>query len=232
MATIPFIWLGSRRSRKHPIGSKGRLLDVARSRGLPVPNGGILLDDLYRLLLAEQVIERRNGRISTPDSTWLHETLLAGIHFPRLDKPTAVRAAFATPDGDDAGLVALCPAQLHVDFADAQATSAALCAVWSAALAHEQDLRRDVLVMEMVTAQMTGTAVTHATNKTDTAAPANEDVLDLPRLRNWQRPAADLPPFAQRLQQLLRGVRRTFGPSNREISWVDDGQICWLIRIR
>jgi hypothetical protein len=35
----------------------------------------------------------------------------------------------------------------------------------------------------------------------------------------------------QRLQQLLRGVRRTFGQGNWQIDWLDDGRICWLIQI-
>jgi len=230
MATIPFIWLGARRSRKVPIGSKGRLLDVAASRGLPVPNGGILLDELYQLLRAERVIVQQDGRIITPDPAWLHETLYTDIHFPRLDKAAAVRAAFATQQGDDPG-AALFPGVLHVNVGDAPAMSAALCAVWSAALAHGGALRRDVLVMEMVAAQCAGTAVTHPAQKTDTVTLSDGGAMILPRLRRWQRPSTDLPPFAQRLQQLLRGTRRTFGPGDWQISWADDGLVCWLIQI-
>ena len=69
-------------------------------------------------------------------------------------------------------------------------------------------------------------------------APADEITLrsgdetslsTLPRLTGWQTPDPDLPPFARRVQMLLRGARRTFGPGMWQIEWIDDGQICYLV---
>lgn len=221
MAVTPFIWLGAKRTRKHPVSDKGKLLDIAASRGLPVPNGGILLHELYQLLLTEGVIVLHEQRVTVADPTWLHETLHTGARFPRLGKPVAVRAAFA-PGSEHV------PARLDVDFDNPQALSNSLCAIWSAAA---PAARRDVLVMEMVTRQVAGTAVTDPTQPHD--AIHSEHTFTIPQLTGWQRPTASLPSYAQRLQQLLRGVRRTFGPTAPwRIEWVDDGAICWLVQIQ
>jgi hypothetical protein len=53
----------------------------------------------------------------------------------------------------------------------------------------------------------------------------------LPLLGWGKRPLASLPPFARRLQQLLRGVRRALGDGNWEITWLDDGRDCWLVQV-
>lgn len=221
----PFIWLGSGRAKKWGVAAKGRLLDEAAKAGLPVPPGAILLDELFQLLLNEGVVMMENGRIIAFDPVWLHETLYQSVRFPRLDKPVAVRSARA----------AAAPPPLGVDFTDPVQLSCSLCEVWS--LLDGQ--RRDVLVMEMVDGDAAGTAastgstqaVTHS-NEIDSIHIANGPALTLPQLRRWQRPAPDQPPHLQRLQQLLRGVRRTFGSKEWHIDWLDDGRICWLIQIQ
>jgi hypothetical protein len=226
----PFVWLGSGRAKKWGVAAKGRLLDEAAKAGLPVPPGAILLDELFQLLLNEGVVMMENGRITAPDPVWLHETLYQSVRFPRLDKPVAVRSASA----------AAAAPELGVDFTDPAQLSHSLCEVWSLL----DDRRRDVLVMEMVGKDTAGTAastehaevsaqaVTHSQNETDAVPVANNPPLALPRLRRWQRPAPDQPPHLQRLQQLLRGVRHTFGSGEWHIDWLDDGRICWLIQIR
>ena len=63
--------------------------------------------------------------------------------------------------------------------------------------------------------------------------------LLLPQLQAGEWPTST-EPFARRLQLLLRGVRRTFGPGNSatdwrgdwDIEWADDGEVCWLVQIR
>ncbi|MCB8968833.1 MAG: hypothetical protein H6660_18280 [Ardenticatenaceae bacterium] len=225
MAAATFIWLGSRRSRKHPLHDKGKLLDIATSRGLPVPNGGILLHELYALLLQEGVIQWGQEFLVVSDPDWLCEIFYNEIRFPRLANPVAVRTAFAS--GETA------VSQLNIDFQNPTALANSLCAVWSAA-APANETRRDVLVMEMVPRQTTGTAVTCTTQPHDTVQfqQANTTAsLELPKLSGWKRPSPDIPPFAQRLQQLLRGVRRTFGPADWQIEWADDGKICWLLQV-
>lgn len=222
----PFVWLGSGRAKKWDVAAKGQLLDEAAKARLPVPPGAILLDELFQLLLNEGVVMKENRRITAPDPVWLHETLYQSVRFPRLDKPVAVRSANA----------AAAAPQLGVDFTDPVQLSHSLCEVWSLL----NGRRRDVLVMEMVgrdaagTAALTGSAqaATHSQNETDAVHIANNPPLALPHLRRWQRPAPDQPPHLQRLQQLLRGVRRTFGPGEWHIDWLDDGRICWLIQIR
>ncbi len=244
MAKPTFIWLGSRRSRKHPLGNKGKLLDIAASRGLPVPNGGILLHEFYQLLLDEGVIMVAGGQVRVPDPEWLHEILYQEVRFPTLNKPVAVRSAFAAEDRPEASLAGYFHSALHVDFQQPRAMAISLAAVWASALQRPGDFRRDVLVLEMVDAQVSGVAFTEQDFQDDlvnfTSGTAEKlvggqvsgETLRLPKLRRWERPNPDAPPFARRLQQLLRGVRRTFGQRNWDIEWADDGQTCWLIQVR
>ncbi len=212
----PFIWLGSGRAKKWDVAAKGRHLDEAAKAGLPVPPGAILLDELFQLLLDEGVVVMDNGRITAPAPNWLHETLYQSVRFPHLDKLAAVRSTHT----------AAARPQLNVDFTDPAQLSHSLCELWS-----QLTGRRDVLVMEMREMKVLGTAVPSHTNEHDTVQIPNKPPLSLPQLNRWQRPAADLPPHLQRLQQLLRGVRRTFGQGEWQIDWLDDGRICWLIQI-
>jgi hypothetical protein len=53
----------------------------------------------------------------------------------------------------------------------------------------------------------------------------------LEKIGAFQRASANKPPFARRLQKLLRGVRRSFGKGDWRIDWVDDGEICRLLQI-
>lgn len=215
----PFIWLGSGRAKKWAVSEKGRWLDQAAKSGLPVPAGAILLDEFYQLLLAEGVIGLENGRVHATNPAWLHETLYESVRFPRLDNPVAVRTATATVTSP----------QLDVNFNEPGQLVHALCAVWSPFTTQ----RRDVLVMEMINDSAAGTAVTGANSDYDTLH--DNDVPEpiiLPQLGRWKRPAASLPPHQQRLQMLLRGVRRTFGQGQWWIDWVDDGRICWLLQIQ
>lgn len=211
-----FIWLGSGRSRKWDVGAKAQYLDQAAQAGLPVPAGAILLDEFFQLALAEGVIVAgEHGAFTAPDPQWLSETLFEGVRLPHLGKPAAVRAAVP--------LTGYVP-RLTVDLNDPVELSRSLCTVWS--LAAQGEARRDVLIMAMVTGDEAGTAVSHHTTKTDQIPPFN-----LVQLGAWQRPSKALPPHVQRLQQLLRGIRRTFGARNWVVDWVDDGRICWLLQI-
>ncbi len=244
MSKTPFIWLGSRRSRKYPLGNKARLLDIAASRGLPVPNGGILLHELYTLLLQEGVICQAGNQIVCSDPQWLYEIFFEEVRFPRLGRPTAVRSAFAAEDGTSKSMAGYFHSRLHVNLNDPDALSAALCDVWSSALRHEGGFRRDLLIMEMVDAQVAGVAFTEQAYQDDlvnfadgtadrlVSGQVTGETLTLTKLAGWERPSANLPPFAQRLQQLLRGVRRTFGKGDWDVEWADDGQVCWLVQVR
>ncbi len=95
MRQSPFIWLGSGRTRRRNVARKGSLLDQAARSGLPVPRGGILLDDFYRICLENGVVEEVAGAVAVPDPEWLHEVLYGEVRFPRLEKLVAVRSASA-----------------------------------------------------------------------------------------------------------------------------------------
>jgi len=229
----PFLWLGANRARKWPVGDKARLLDKAASAGLPVPPGGILLDELFVLLVDEGVVTEREGVVTAVSDSWLAETLYEGVHFPRLTVPLIVRAAFSLAGAAQFADPLFAP-QRSVQPADPAQLAQALCRVWSSARG-PVGLRRDVLLTEMVAVEIGGTAVTdgnapdHVICHPPGTAPTP---LELPLLGRFARPDSSLPPFARRLQMLLRGVRRTFGAGNWQVDWLDDGRICWLIQIR
>ena len=212
MAEFPFIWLGSGRAKKRGIAEKGRLLDQAAKAGLPVPIGGILQDAFVQICLDAEVIGAANGRYTIPDPDWLFEVLYQDVHFPMLDGLISVRGAGK--------------AALNIDPTDPDQLAKALMDVWNAI---PTDQPRDLLLMQMVEGEVAGTAVNHPQKSATMTTPT--DTLDLPPLRFWQRPSASLPPYAQRLQKLLRGLRRTFGDENWQIEWLDDGEICWLMQM-
>ncbi len=245
----PFIWLGSGRTRKWAVSEKVRLLDQAAGAGLPVPPGAVLLDEFLHWVIAEGVVvEGKNtpaGSFSTPDPVWLAEALYNGIHFPQPDNPVAVYAAFSKTEGDlpvDHRLLAdespqeqARPHFLEVDFADPVQLAESLCRVWSSALPEVQ--RKDILIMEMIQTEIGGGALIRKAELIDEVTAATKTAVSptthrLPQLRAWQRPQADLPAYFQRLQKLLRGVRRTFGKGDWQIEWADDDRICWLLQVK
>lgn len=234
MRKSPFIWLGSGRTRKRKVGRKGRLLDQAARSGLPVPYGGILLDDFYRICLLEGLAESVDGAVVIPDPVWLHEVLFRDVHFPRLKKFAAVRPAAAIPAGKSYPITI---ARLGVDFREPVQVAEALREVWSAMIRLNSEQPLDVLVMEMVAIQTAGEAMS-ALGSTKDQINVNMGVdgelygsFTLEKIGAFQRVSADKPPFARRLQKLLRGVRRSFGKGDWRIDWADDGEICRILQI-
>lgn len=223
MAQTFFVWLGSNRARKQGMAETGVLLDRAARARLPVPTGGILLASFYEGLVADGLVVEANGRITCPDPSLLHESLYQTVRFPPLDKPVAVRPLFTVTSHHFA-------LPCNVQFTNPTELSRSLCEVYSAAGEQPESVRRDVLVMEMVKAVGAGTAVTNTSQSTDTLTYA-EQSLSLPQLGIFQSASADLPPFAQRVQMLLRGVRRTFGKGTWRVNWADDGQVCWILEL-
>ncbi len=231
MRQFPFVWLGSGRAHKRHVGNKGVWLDAATRARLPVPNGGILQDEFYQLALEEGVAELQDGQIDIPDPEWMHSVLFRDVRFPRLDKPVIIRHIFAQPEHDLHGDGRF-PAASNINIKDPTQLSAALARLWNAATVLDAGCRRDLLVMVYIQPLMAGTAVISEAIETDTIQLADSHTqISLPRLARFQRPDRDLPPFAQRLQRLLDGVRRTFGKGDWAIKWIDDGNICWLVRI-
>ena len=236
MKKTPFIWLGANRARKWPVGEKALLLDKAASAGLPVPSGAILLDELFHVFLEAGVISVQETAVTNFDSDWLFESLYDGIRFPRFDQPMVVRAAFSTIAHEQRPVMSA--AKFDVDMNDPDELARALCNVWSVSPHSEIAFRRDVLVMEMVAAGavvstevVNGTAVTDSESTTDQIT-IQDNSLELPQLTGFfPRTDSSLPSYAQRLQKLLRGIRRTFGQGSWQIDWLDDGEICWVMKV-
>ncbi|MBX3059064.1 MAG: hypothetical protein KF770_21560 [Anaerolineae bacterium] len=222
MALYHFAWLGSKRAKKNGVTEKGWRLDLAARAGLPVPNGGILLDNFYWLAVHEEVVQMVDGRPIIPAPPALYDLLYTAVRFPQLDKPCLIRPLFTGVD------TAVSP-QFAVPMADPAAVAAALGQLWQAA-PPDETTRHDLLVQEMVAIEVEGTAVTISGHPTDAVAYLDK-TIDLPQLTGWQRPAPALPGHLRRLQQLLRGVRRTFGSGMWQVQWMDDGRVCWLLHI-
>ncbi len=234
MRKTPFIWLGSGRTRKRTVAHKGKLLDQAARSGLPVPAGGILLDDFFQICQEEGIIEQAGDLVIVPDAIWLHEVLFRDIRFPRLEKSVALRPASSHISGEHSELER---ARLNIDLGDAEQMAGALSAVWSVLKGDANETAFDVLVMEMVNIQRMGEALTSLELEKDQVH-EKEGIIagsirsyDLRKIKTFQRASTDKPLYIRRLQKLLRGVRRSFGKEDRRIEWADDGQICWLLQV-
>lgn len=192
------------------VGGKASRLDRALLEGLAVPAGFVIPDST-----------------TPPDAhPWFTATQAETV---------AVRSAFSAEDLADESLAGWFLTKLRVP---ARSMAAAVDEVRTSASNRPGDLRRDVLVMAMVTAHHAGVAfsepetyddrvnVTTGTAERLVAGREAGEAVMIPRLEGagpgWQR----------RLQRLLGAVRRVFGDEPWDLEWADDGRTCWLIQIR
>ncbi|MGF1470610.1 MAG: PEP-utilizing enzyme [Rubrobacteraceae bacterium] len=229
--------LGSGFAAGRGIGNKAALLDRAARAGLPVPRGVVLPDEECRWALEKGLLSPE-GEVSDPTR------LVAALDLPRFSRPVAVRSAFSAEDTAGESLAGAFDSRLSVDPGNPGELAEALAGVWQSAGRYEGGLRRDVLILEMVEAQPAGVAFTEREFEDDLVnfvyGPAEKMVsgetegtsLSLPKLRHWEEPGAGNPPFAARLQELLRDVRREFGAGDWDVEWADDGERCWLLQVR
>ncbi len=226
MIKTPFVWLGAGRARKRGVAEVTAVLDDVARAGLPVPAGAVLLDELYRILLAEGVIELAGSHVLVPDSVWLSEVLYRDVRLPRLKRAVQVRAATETRTP---------LAAQGIDFGDPDSVASTLRRVWSAQGHAGASERHDVLVYEQVDTGQEGTAVLNHEHLSDLVTISGETNLpgpsELSHLRSFQAPDPELSPALQRLQKLLRGLRRTLGEGAWQVNWADDGQICWVTAV-
>lgn len=218
MSTSFFVWLGSGRARRRKVAPAGQWLDGAARAGLPVPPGAILLDEFFHLCLDKQLAAQRGETVRIPDAELLHNTLFYSVRLPRYERPVTVVPVESVT------------VNRAVDADDAQALTKALADAWAARPVAAAG-RNDVVIMEQVTATSSGIATCLLAAEGDevrTTSGEPGSSLWLPRLRPRQAAGGALPPFARRLQMLLRGVGRTLGPGDRIVYWADDGHICWL----
>jgi hypothetical protein len=231
MKKTPFIWLGSGRAQKRDVANKGLYLDKSAQAGLPVPEGGILLDEFYQICLQEGLVTLTRDGIRIPDPIWLQEVLFRDVRFPQIKKKVVIWPAVDLSPGQEQFL----RRQIQfIDFGDPQQFARQLSQIWSEIYQVDQQQRLDVLITTMVDGQNWGLAVTVHDADGDQIlifADPDQDNYVLPRLGRFQKAAANLDPHNRRLQKLLRGVRRTFGRGNWRINWADDGQVCWLFGV-
>lgn len=228
MAKSHFVWLGSGRSKRNKIGGPAHWLDEAARARLPVSPGAILTDQFYRLCLEHNLVNLSGRVVFITDSELLHNTLFHSIHLPRFDRPVTLRPSLPTTAAeDDAGYQPF-------DSADPQALAAALARAWSVAPV-DPAARRDVYLLEELTTARAGRAQTALDRETDVVWSNTDDDkgpgITLPRLGRWKRPDDDIKPHLGRLQQLLRGLRRTLDGAGWTITWADDGAIAWITGI-
>jgi hypothetical protein len=234
MAKPLFIWLGAGRARRRGVGPSGRAIDAAAAAGLPVPPGAILLDEFYRFALHNGLAEPSGDHVFVPDVELLFNTLIYSVRVPPLSAPATLRPLFSEPGERDHPCVQEPALRLLVDPSDPAALSRGLSRLWSAAFPAGETLRRDLVLCRQVAARVTGHGYIAEGEVVDciTLAGAPDGAAyELPHLGRWSGPDPTLPPHLQRLQRLLRGLRRTLGPGNWGVEWADDDEICWLVGV-
>jgi hypothetical protein len=237
MAKPMFVWLGSGRTRKFKVGKSGQLLDQAARAGLPVPAGAILSDSFYRIMLNEGLARHERQFVLIDDPGIFHDTLFHSVRLPRFERPVALYPIPVHPTGMNQR-----PICLNVDLSNPSQTARAFETAWGADVDSQIHKRYDIIILEMVDAIYAGTVTLIADEKDDRIrlkkSESNEhglwvgeDLIALKHLKRLRRPDIDLPPFARRLQMLLRGLRRTFNNIDLLLEWADDGSVCWIIQL-
>jgi phosphohistidine swiveling domain-containing protein len=255
-----YIRLGSGQAKSHHVGNKGGLLDKAVVAGLSVPEGVLLLDTVWDQALLMGLIEVCDGQVVVTDA----EALSSFLNLPTFTKPVAVRSAFSAEDRVDESLAGYYETVLRVDASKPDQLAMALCRVLmpvmgtqtatleipvfkvsdSQPLMPVRPLRRDVLIMEMVSAERSGVAFTEREYEDDlvnfTSGTAEKlvagevpgEAVLIPKLRGWEKQPIGVTGWQARLQALLRDVRRWIGNKDWDLEWADDGVKCWLVQLR
>lgn len=222
-----FIRFGGREKpyKKLGVAPKAQLLNLAVRAGLPVPNGIVILDGVWARLQEWGVMAVDGEDVHVTNGAFLLEVM--ALH--QLKRSVVVRRAFSEQGSEGPQ-----HSGLPVAPDDPERLIRTLIATWQSGA--EQTTRRDMLVMEYVAAKCKGHVQLGIGDSADSAtiidwSTEQTTTIALPQLSRWQRPTA-AQPVARRLQQLLRGVRRSFGRKHiARIEWVDDGKVCWLVRL-
>ncbi len=242
-----YIEIGLGEAAKLGVGNKGRNLDTAAKAGLPVPKGYILLDALWHLSVQDGIITVEDGAVICADP----KAFYAAINLPQFPKKTtvAVRSAFTVEDNPTSSMAGHFASVTNVDPTKPDALIGALCEVWSSSLEYD-DIRRDVLLMNMVEAEYAGVAFTETNYEDDyinyvegtaealLSGETGGDVKELRKLRFYEKADNEegtkrkYATWEDRVQILLRRVRDKFGESSWDVEWADDGKTCYLIQVR
>jgi len=243
---VLYLTLGSGESTEMGVGSKAALLDRAADTGLRVPQGYILLDHVWTLGVQHGYLDVQDEQVVCSDPTAFYEAL--GL--PTFDgAPVIVRSAFDIEDKPSLSMAGHFASVAGIEPSSAEDMVGALCDVWSSSLEYD-NIRRDILVMQLVEAEFAGVAFTEAAYEDDrvnyTEGTAEKllsgeeegESLSLRRLRQYEKgereegtPRADAT-WQDRVQVLLRRVRGTFGEGSWDIEWADDGTFTYLLQVR
>lgn len=243
----PYLQLGFGIAYQYGVGNKVSLLDVAARRKLPIPTTLVLFETAY-LDLLEIGLLRIEGEPGAQRLICANpDRMIAALNFPNFNWEfpaiLAVRPAFALPDNLTANLTGRFDAQLAVDARDPAQLAAALCRVWESALGTDESLRRDLLLMKMITPLATGTATTAISQRSDQVhlleaetapLPAMAISMVIPQLSAGQQPSPAQAGWSTRLQLVLRELRAALARlgSAWEVEWADDGTTCYVLQIR
>lgn len=239
--TERFLWLGANRAASRGVGNKGALLDMAKARGIAVPDGVLLRHESYVDAQKAGLIQEVGNTLTAPDPA----ALIRFLGLPRWRKAVAVRSAFSAEDRAHSSLAGYFTSHLNINSDNPTALATALCEVWASA-GTNPTIRRDVLILEMVKAVRAGVAFSEAEYEDDVvnmvrgtaeklvAGQTQGERLELPKLRATEQelPGLNLKAGPARLQRLLRDVRTHFGDTGWDIEWADDGTRCYLIQLR
>lgn len=231
--------LGSRKTNGTGISKKAYYLDLAAHARLGVPRGLVIRGEalLEALLLGLLDENPESGEITCPRP----HALADWLDFPTFSALVRVVSAFGIEDQQDLADQGIFPDIPHVNLNDAADIANALCTIWSSAEQAEGDFRRDLLIMEMIPAQKRGIAFSQHDYADDLIQWAEQEGAEenlshnvlLPQLWRIEGKAdAHLEDWQQRLQQLLRKIRITFGHQDWQIAWADDGNQCYVISIQ
>lgn len=222
-----FVRFGSREKPYKTLGvaPKAQLLNLAVRAELPVPNGIVILDDTWARLQGWGVLVIDGDDVHVTNGMFFLEAM--ALH--KLKRTVVVRRAFS---GQSSELSKT--SELIVAPDETEKLIRTLIAVWQSGAGDAT--RRDIIVMEYVAGMNKGDvrlgndASADSATTTDCATEQTTTV-ELLQLSRWQRPTAN-EPMLRRLQQLLRGVRRSFGREQiARIEWIDDGKVCWLVQV-
>ncbi|MEM7736145.1 MAG: PEP/pyruvate-binding domain-containing protein [Deinococcota bacterium] len=252
--------LGGNEIKRHTVGSKGKLLDQALRKGLPVPAGVIVLEEAWQSLEQRDFISHLDLQPNASVSELIELLQTRGLF-----APWVVRSCFNVEDGAETSFAGMFTSVLGVD--ETVLEQAVLDVLASAsqtsvnqyrhATKDDAPLRRDILIMPQINAQHAGVAFSDSEyeddwlNVTDGLADGllsgktAGETRKVARLRWLERSQTHLKTedaqaddtdsddaWLTRTQALLRQVRQSFGDKPWDIEWADDGETCYLLQLR
>jgi rifampicin phosphotransferase len=220
-----FVVIGGNDSRAGDAAPKAAMLHRAALAGVAIPRGVVIPDASFDAWCAD------------------------GYRLPRelQAEMLVVRSAFAT---EDAARVSQAGAFASVMRVPGNDRSAIAAAVSQARASGESTApQRDLLLMQLVNAKHAGVAFTEREHEDDLVnmvpgtaealltGTVSGQTLEIPRCRRGETPDVLLPPWAQRLQQVLQLVRELssvnrWGSGDWDVEWADDGSVCWVVQLR